>query len=243
MLPVVASLVLLLPLAGCLKQPSTEPEIEATEASVFTQNKVKVLTKKEKQKIARQFFQEMYLQIFLRPPATKKEYIGWVNVLYQGGSIEGVYRGLTLSSEYRELEQGKAKLSAVRFFAREVARLRLSDDATDEQVNALAGKLFQKISSLSIFTLKRELGDRMLSHYDGLKTRQEKSQWYGAISKRWAELGVDFGLEQRNKADEKYHANWASNANEGYVQWEILNKVNRLMNHYGGLKVDAGKSK
>ena len=51
----------------------------------------------------------MYTQIYLHPPRTKEEYNGWANVLYQGGSLEGVYRGLTLSREYRDLEKSTGK--------------------------------------------------------------------------------------------------------------------------------------
>lgn len=204
---------------------------------------VKILTRKEKNKIAANFFREMYTQIYLHPPRSKKEYIGWVNVLSQGGSLEGVYRGLTLSREYRTLEaEGpKANLAASRFFVREVARLRLKENATDGNVDKLAGKLLQKIVGISIFTLKKELGDRMLTHYSDLESIQAKADWYGELSARWAAKGVDFGLEQRNKADAKYHSDWAKSSSVGFVQWEILNRVHRLLNHYGELKIEGKK--
>jgi hypothetical protein len=49
-------------------------------------------------------------------------------------------------------------------------------------------------------------------------------------------------MAQRNKTDEIFHFNWAKENKLGMIQWELLNKVHRLMNAYGGIGASpAGK--
>lgn len=66
----------------------------------------------------------MQEQIFARPAKDQVAAAGWANVLGQRASIEGVYHGLILSSEYMALEKGNAAdIKVLRFFGNEMAML------------------------------------------------------------------------------------------------------------------------
>lgn len=88
--------------------------------------------------------------------------------------------------------------------------------------------------SSSIFTLKRVLGAEALRVFEQ-KTRAGKTQlgeWYPRWVIEMGKLGIDFGLEQRNFGDPGFHKNWVLQATRDKIQWEILNRVHRVMNEY-----------
>ena len=180
---------------------------------------------------------EMQEQIFSKPARPSKEVDGWANVLSQRGSIEGVYHGFVLSSEYGELEKGRADIKVLRFFSQEMAALdhpNLNDSA--EQVVAARSKYAQENSAQSLFALKRILGERVLQESVARKADKERlAGWYASFAARWAKHGVSFGMAQRNKEDEAFHYRWAQENNLGMIQWELLNRVHRVMNSFGGL--------
>jgi hypothetical protein len=72
-----------------------------------------------------EIFHEIFQCIFMREPKDRSEFGNWVDTLNQGASLEGVYNGLTHSSEYRKLEalHTGASAEAVRVFAEELAWL------------------------------------------------------------------------------------------------------------------------
>lgn len=180
---------------------------------------------------------EMQEQIFSKPARASKEVDGWANVLSQRGSIEGVYHGFVLSSEYGELEKGRADIKVLRFFAQEMAALdhpNLADTA--EPVAAARAKYAQENSAQSLFALKRILGERILQESVSRKADKDRlAGWYASFAARWAKHGVSFGMAQRNKEDEAFHYRWAQENNLGMIQWELLNRVHRVMNAFGGL--------
>jgi hypothetical protein len=184
---------------------------------------------------------EMQEQIFARPMKDKSESVGWANVLSQRGSIEGVYHGFVLSTEYMNLEQAKkpADTKSLRFFGNEMARLDFPSAAdSDDRISKTAAKYLTDNMSTSIFTLKRELGERILREADKRKVDGEKlAAWYSGIAARWAKLDIPFGLAQRNDKDEVFHFNWAKENTLGMIEWELLNREHRIFNQFGGIAV------
>lgn len=181
---------------------------------------------------------EMQEQIYAKPVKDRAELDKWANVLSQRGSLEGVYHGLILSTEYAQLERGKADLRAVRFFASEMAALDfpLLPD-TDEQVRGAAEAYARENLATPLFTLKRVLGAKVLKESSARASDQEKlAAWYASFATRWARLNIPFGAEQRNRTDEAFYFRWAKANSLGLVQWELLNRVHRSLNHFGGLK-------
>lgn len=82
------------------------------------------------------------------------------------------------------------------------------------------------------FTLKRVLGEEVLAVIDEKRSGSpgDLSDWYARFSVRTAAEGVDFGLPQRNLADELFHREWARHAEYDALVWECLNRVHRLLN-------------
>jgi hypothetical protein len=89
----------------------------------------------------------------------------------------------------------------------------------------------------SIFTLKRIIGDEVqklvalrLGKGAPADGRERLAVWYGKWVVRLAGMGVDFGLPQRLRADELFHYQWAIAATPDRLQWEMLNRLHRLLN-------------
>lgn len=72
-----------------------------------------------------EIFQEMYRVIYMKDPQSPSDFGSWVDTLSQGASFEGVYRGLSQSAEYRNLELTNkgAAAQALKVFGQELARL------------------------------------------------------------------------------------------------------------------------
>lgn len=212
------------------------------------ENSVSILGPGEKQAFFTWLFKEMHEQIYLKPDQSSKNLEAWINVLNQGGSIEGVYHGLVLSTDYASLEAGVATLPAVRLFGEEYAWL-IHPGKTDRlkaERERIAQKFLQDSVHNSIFTIKRQLGELVLQEMEKRKNnRAELSIWYGELAARWASRGVDFGMSSRNKSDFEFHRKWASTNSIGLIQWELLNRVHRMLNQYGGLtpSMSAPKNK
>lgn len=200
------------------------------------------LTPREKFAFHSWLVTEMQEQIFARPLKDKAGNAGWANVLSQKGSIEGVYHGFILSSEYLALENAKpADLKALRFFGLEMALMDFpSSTETDPKIQEVAAKYVTEHSQSSIYTLKRELGERILREADRRKNDLEKlAAWYSGIAARWAKLDIPFGLPQRSNPDEIFHFQWAKDNTLGMVQWELLNREHRIFNHLAGISVKS----
>lgn len=197
-----------------------------------------IMSKGEKTSFHRWLVAEMIEQVYGRPSIKgKAEIDGWANVLSQRGSVEGVYHGLVLSTEYTALEKGKADMRALRFFASEMALLdNPSVGEQDPKIKAASTAYVQENIGTSIFTMKRLLGEKLLREAEKRKGDKEKlAAWYSGIAGRWTKLGIPFGLPERNKTDEIFHFNWAKENNLGMIEWELLNKAHRIMNSYGNI--------
>ena len=199
---------------------------------------VHILSSGEKQAFFTWLFKEMHQQIYAKPDGDSKDLAAWINVLNQGGSIEGVYHGLVLSTGYTDLEKGSAALPAVRLFGEEYAWLMHpgKTEKLEAERKKIAQKFLQDSVHSSLFTIKRELGELVLKEIEKRKNnRTGLSIWYGELATRWATRDVNFGMASRNKADFEFHRNWASTNSIGLIQWELLNRAHRMLNQYGGL--------
>lgn len=211
---------------------------QANESSAETEN-VKLMSPREKLAFYKWLVNEMKVQIFAHPVTDTYDTGGWANVLAQSGSIEGVYHGFVLSTEYGNLEQAKkaADIKALRFYGLEMALMDFPyATSTDDKVQAAAAKYVQENMNTSIFTLKKDLGERILKEAVKRKGDEEKlAAWYAAIAARWANEGVAFGLPKRNEKSEVFHFNWAKENTLGLLEWELLNREHRILNDLGGI--------
>jgi len=200
------------------------------------------MSPREKFAFYRWLVTEMQEQIFARPLQDKSSSGGWANVLSQRGSIEGVYHGFVLSSEYFALEKGKpANIKALRFYGVEMALLDYPAALeSDSRVQEAAARYVNDNMRSSVFTLKRELGARILKESEKRKKDAEGlAAWYSNFATRWARMDVPFGLERRNLKDEAFHFKWAKENTLGMVQWELLNRQHRILNFLDGIQVPS----
>lgn len=200
-------------------------------------------TPSEKRGFYNWLIKEMYEQVFLRAPSAKTDTAGWANVFAQGGSIEGVYHGLILSSEYSAMEKGRADLKSIRFFAQEMVRLENPKINLDEAKNkTLVDKFIKENLASSVFTMKRVLGEKLLSEIEKRKNdREALAIWYSETAVRWAKLDISFGMSQRSLQDLDFHKNWAKENSLGLIQWETLNRAHRILNFYNNLIISPAK--
>lgn len=196
------------------------------------------LTKGEMFSFHRWMVTEMIEQILGRAPKGQQEVDGWANVLSQRGSIEGVVNGMVLSVEYTSKEKGKTDIKAIRFFAQEMAALDHPNKVDSDPEVVKARETYSKeYFAYPLFALKRIMGDKILKESVGRKEDKENlAGWYANFAVRWNKLGVSFGMENRNKDNEAFHFRWAQENTLGMLQWELLNRIHRILNEMGGLK-------
>ncbi|MCM2278819.1 MAG: hypothetical protein NDJ89_12155 [Oligoflexia bacterium] len=191
----------------------------------------------------------------------RSEFSGLLATLNQGASLEGIYNGLTHSSDYRELELsgGQAVPAQLRVFSGVLGLLEpelpaptvfrpsdarplkvLSLDSLLEEPKPEPAPSFKPGDTASIFagasvyTLKRVAGDEAMKVIAAKQAAPEKlADWYGTWAVRMLSFGVDFGIDLRNKPEEGFHRHWARQAPQDRLLWEVLNRVHRVLNAAG----------
>lgn len=108
----------------------------------------------------------------------------------------------------------------------------------------LTASLAQKFNKSSVFTLKRVLGDWALRVMAERKTQSPQSlwDWYAAFASRSAATQIDFGLRLRNDHSREFHRTWAEQNPQDLLQWEVLNRLHRILNEAHKKKPDGGSS-
>jgi len=172
-----------------------------------------------------ELFKEMYSIVLRQDPKDRAEFGNWVDTLNQGASLEGVYHGLVHSKNFQKLEETSrpASARAMTAFREEWSRL----SAEGGSVNSTP-----PISArASIYTLKKELGERALQRVNALSPQQnELAQWYGKWAVQMCQRSIDFGVSLRNRADAGFHTQWAKTSSEDRLKWEVLNRLHRVLN-------------
>ncbi len=121
----------------------------------------------------------------------------------------------------------------------EIDRVRESPAPSESLISELKGKQVQELSeqysnqfvTISLFTLKRVLGDEALRVIDSkLSDRAQLSLWYSRWVVRLIQAKVEFGIPLRNNPDEDFHFKWAITSSGDSIKWEVLNRIHRLLN-------------
>ncbi len=210
-----------------------------------------------------ELFSEVFRTVFGKKIKDKIFFGDWVDTMNQGGSLEGIYNALVHSNYYRSLEKtGKnAKPKSLRFFVEEMnwiqGQLNQPEYFTKKSALPLPkfklGNLVEKnegvaiypkkqdkkqlkniFSDASVYVLKRVLADEVLKRVDEIKSnRKLLAKWFAHLAVRLNQGKVYFGLELRQKMDVDFHRNWALQASEDLLKWEILNRYHRILNAGG----------
>lgn len=99
------------------------------------------------------------------------------------------------------------------------------------ELAALGEKYSRNFVGASNYVLKRLMGDEALRVIALKREYPEKlAQWYAQWVLHMCARKVDYGISQRNQADEAFHYKWALGAGEDRITWEVLNRVHRALN-------------
>ena len=234
-----------LSLLSCDRLGGTAKQATAPKTDSLSQGSAEpagnMMTPGERFSFYRWLVKEMQEQILAKPVTDPSQVNSWANVLIQHGSLEGVYHGFVLSTEYSALEKGRADLKALRFFASEMAALdQPLLPETDPSIVSASEGYAKDYMGQPLFTLKRVLGERILEEAIKRKGDVEGlATWYASFAAKWSRMGVPLGAEQRLKTDEAFHFRWAKDNNLGLIQWELLNRAHRILNSLGGVALPS----
>ena len=204
-----------------------------------------------------EIIKEMFKVVLNRELRSDEELAKYMNVMDQGGHFEGIYNGLVYSTEYKSDEKGVATVNALKMYADLMAQITLDQkfdplkiqkpDITPDVPTSTNSDLAppqpsaeERLSQVklnerdgitkSLYVLKRRLGEETLKTIDLKKEYKEKlATWYGRFTVFLNKKGVDFGVPQRNRADENYHYKFALESDEDRLKWECLNRIHMLM--------------
>ncbi|PIP89870.1 MAG: hypothetical protein COW01_06385 [Bdellovibrionales bacterium CG12_big_fil_rev_8_21_14_0_65_38_15] len=166
------------------------------------------------------FIQELFRAV-RRRDANSNEISQWMNVLQQGGTREGVYRGLVLDQTYAGLENYPMPVNdtLVKF--------------TSRFLDVYTGKKYEleKLMGFNFFALKRNVTERALEVLDAMPSQQARADWYAVLS---AELAKDypqaFDNKTRTNTSAEAHQNWANSYSTQYLKSEVIIKLHKIFN-------------
>ncbi len=169
------------------------------------------------------FIKELY-QVVLSQKASRNDISTWMNTLMNGGSREGIYRNLVLGKVYLSMESMKSGITEGTVnFAQFVLKDFINYETTQE-----------KLSRLSVYTIKRLVTEKALNVFDALIRSNEDDayKWYGILSGRMASVyGGALGNNKiRVNPSSHFHYNWAKDVNVQMIKSELIIKIHKIFN-------------
>ena len=148
---------------------------------------------------------------------------------------EGAAEPLAKPVELGMVEPVGEGVSVVEYGTRKVAATQSAPSPSPSIVPlsraALSAHYERIFAHSSVYTMKRVIGDEALKVIALKRETPEKAAlWYSKWVNHMAERKVDFGLGLRNKSDEPLHYKWALTAGMNHFQWEVLNRLHRVIN-------------
>lgn len=183
-------------------------------------------------------------KVILTPEIEQKYYVGYIkevfeatrkqkpnedeigklfNVLFQGGTRDGVYRSLVLDSTYANLEnlEGAAVKSPAADFAVFFYQKYVNKKIKKEQ-----------LKGWNTYSLKRELTEKALDIIDSFgENREGLEAWYGNLS---SDLAFKFPAAMQNpmrkSTSSEFHREWAKKVPVQHIKSEVIIKIHSAMN-------------
>lgn len=147
----------------------------------------------------------------------------WYNVLSQGGTQEGVYRGIILDQTYTGLENYPEDSSeALADFGVTYFKTYLNKDQTRE-----------RLKGVNFYSLKRILVENSLEIFEMLAGSEPDAlyRWYAHLSGTLAQNHPEVFLDgQRANRSMLHHYEWAKAAPEQLIKAELIVKLHLVMN-------------
>lgn len=178
------------------------------------------ISDEDAQKYNYYFVKELFEAVRKRE-ANANEVAQWMNVLSQGGTRDGVYRGLVLDQTYAGLENYPLPVndSMVAF--------------ASYFLEVYTGKKYeaQKLMSFNFYALKRNVTERALDVIDAYASQNQRADWYAVLS---ADLAKNYPQVFENKTrtniDPGVHQNWANSYSTQYLKSEVVIKLHKVFN-------------
>lgn len=197
-------------------------EVYSKEGRVYKQGEAfLVLSKEEKRKYRIAFLKELYISV-RGAKINDNELIQGLNILEQGGTREGVYRSLVMSTEYMSLENYEEKPSST-----------LVDFTLNFGVEFL-GLQFEKpqIEKLNLYTIKKVIVEKTLELVDSFpKDGENLYKWYAYLSVDFSKrFTATFRNKVRKSSSLEHHYQWAKQAPFQQIKSELIIKLHKGMN-------------
>ena len=181
----------------------------------------KKLSRRKKQKYDLAFIREV-TRVTRQMKSTLNEDKRWLNVMSQGGTREGVYRGIVLEDRYLRLERKSFPINPkVLDFSLHFANYFLSQDIKRSALR-----------SSNFYTLKKVLVERSLEVLDSFPHENDDLyDWYALLSsylaKKYPRIWVN---KLRKDSNAKIHKHWAKNVPEQHIKSEVIIKMHKVFN-------------
>lgn len=201
---------------------STSIEVYKKEGKIFKQGDAfEKLPSDKKRNYRIAFLKELYPAVRGAEAATK-EIIQGINILEQGGTREGVYRSLVLSSEYMRLETYEEKPNK-----------ELIDFTISYGVKYLGLKFNRnQIDQLNLWGIKRVIVEKTLEILDAFPTDGRNLYiWYAILSEEVASKYSGLWKNKtRTNLDPMFHHLWAQKVPFQQIKSEVIIKIHKVMN-------------
>lgn len=207
-----------------VKKDATSTRVYKKEGRVYRQGvSFKQLSVDKKRKYWIAFLQELY-QVVRGSEVKTSELQNGVNVLEQGGTREGVYHSVVLSSEYKTLEAYEEVPSD------EALRWSLG------YAKKYLGLVYRKdqMVKVNLWGLKRILAEKTLDIIDSFPVDGENLyRWYAHLS---SDLAQNTRVSWKNKTRQikafEFHYRWAKKAPLQHIKSETIIKFHQLFNSF-----------
>jgi len=190
--------------------------------SINDDERMNKISKDKREKLNYFYVKELY-ESARNQPSTSNDLAKWMNVVSQGGSLEGVYHALVLDNTYAGLENFDQPASA--------AAINYAVEYLDKYLNKAVTR--EKLEGSNFFTLKRVVTERTIEAMNALaKKRSDLNDWYAVLAHDMASTRPEMWTNKIRKSQSKvFHKKWANKAPYSFVSSEVIIKVHKTFNY------------
>ncbi len=178
---------------------------------------------KEKRDKLNYYYVKGMFEAVRKQSSSSNDLAKWMNVVSQGGSLEGVYHALVLDNTYAGLENFEQPASA--------AAINFAVEYLDKFLNKVVDR--KKLEGSNFFTLKRVVTEKTIEVMKVLaKNRTDLNDWYAVLSHDLATTRSEMWVNKIRKSKSKvFHQKWADKAPYNFVSSEVIIKLHKTFNY------------
>jgi hypothetical protein len=205
-----------------VKEEATSTQVYNKKGKIYTQGvSFNKLSNIEKRNYRQSFLEELF-KVVRGAEVRTNELISGINMLEQGGTREGVYRSIVLSSDYMSL------------ISYEEAPSEKLIEFTVKYGEKFLGLTYDKtqISQLNLWGIKRVIVEKTLDVIDSFKKDGEDLyKWYAIFSRDFSlEHQIIWKSKTRKNSNLDFHYHWVKNVPLQHIKSEVIIKLHKAMN-------------